>query len=99
MSLKIHNQFETHLFLLARFQAALRLGQTLGERKEQAGDVTHVVDVGAELGGFAGTDLLRQLGKEILAQLVIGRALLGDSLLLTLQGANFLVQMLYELIL
>jgi len=61
--------------------------------------VTHVVDVGAELGGFAGTDLLRQLGKEILAQLVIGRALLGDSLLLTLQGANFLVQMLDELIL
>jgi len=61
--------------------------------------VTHVVDVGAELGGFAGSDLLRQFGEEVLAQLVIGRALLGDSLLLTLQGANFLVQMLDELIL
>lgn len=85
--------------MLARFQAALRLGQALGERQQQAGDVTHVVDVGAELRRLAGPHLLRQSGKQVLAQLVVGRALLADGLLFAPQGANFLVQMLDQLIL
>lgn len=50
-----------YLLLLAanRLQIAFSLRQTLGEREQQAGYVTHIIDVGAELGGFAGTHLLR----------------------------------------
>lgn len=55
------------------------------EGQQQHGDVADVVDVGTELGRIAGPNLLGHLQSDVVAEHVVGVALLGDARLLVRQ--------------